>query len=256
MWAKIPVVCEVFNVFAHLIPQAGLSRIEKGRKRQGLVPDYKLPGEAGENEVLCELKCMSASESRYPRNPRPEDGSKAVNRRADGLTAAYLTSARGVDQDYCGTPRPPPHRKGEPRPVRQVGPVESHLLTYGKVKGWVFGAWGEVSEEIHVLVQRIAKARLEVQDTLPGRRGPATTREARLAALVSWVRRQLSFLAVQQQSRLLLDRLQQLGDWAKEARSRSDCNFKCLWLCSIYCGPLSHSRKNNENNFYLRHTLK
>ena len=96
--------------------------------------------------------------------------------------------------------------------------MESHLLTYGEVKGWVFGAWGEVSEEIHVLVQRIAKARLEVQDTLPGRRGPATTREARLAALVS--RHQLSLLAVQQQSRLILDRLQQLGDGAKEARSR------------------------------------
>ena len=66
VWAGIPVVCEVFNLFASCIPQAGLSRIERGRRRQGLVPDFKLRGEEGEGDILCELKCMSASESRYP----------------------------------------------------------------------------------------------------------------------------------------------------------------------------------------------
>ena len=34
--------CEVFNMFAHLIPQEGLSRIERGCKRHGLVPDFML----------------------------------------------------------------------------------------------------------------------------------------------------------------------------------------------------------------------
>ena len=38
-WRKrydsIKVQWEVFNLFAHLIPQQGLSRIERGRKRQG-----------------------------------------------------------------------------------------------------------------------------------------------------------------------------------------------------------------------------
>ena len=204
----------------HLIPQAGLSRIERGRRRQGLVPDFKLPGEGGGNETLCELKCMSASVSHYPRSPRPADGIRAVDRRADGLTANYLSSAKGVDWDYCGTPRPPKVRRGDPRPLRQIGPVESHLLTYGRVRGWVFGAWGEASEEVHSLVQKVAKSRLELQDQQPGRRGPAKSREARLAGLVSWVRRQLSYLAVQQQSRLLLDKLQQLGDGAREAVRR------------------------------------
>jgi hypothetical protein len=56
LWAGIPVVCEVFNLFASSIPQAGLSRIEQGRKIQGLVPDYKLQGEQGAEEMLCELK--------------------------------------------------------------------------------------------------------------------------------------------------------------------------------------------------------
>ena len=103
----------------------------------------------------------------------------------------------------------------------QIGPVESNLWTYGRQKGWVFGAWGEASEGIHSLVQKVAKARLELQDQQPGCRGPAKSREARLAALVSWVRHQLSYLAVQQQSRLLLDKLQHLGDGAKEAVRRS-----------------------------------
>ena len=47
LWAQIPVVCEVFNLFSSCIPQAGLSRLERGRKRQGLVLDFKLPGERG-----------------------------------------------------------------------------------------------------------------------------------------------------------------------------------------------------------------
>ena len=69
----------------------------------------------------------------------------------------------------------------------------------------------------------------EQRDPYPGPEGslgqascPASTWEARLATLVSWVRRQLFFLAVRQQSRLLSDCLQQLGDGAKEARSRRD----------------------------------
>ena len=32
-WAGIPSTCEVFNLFADCIPQDGLSRIERGRRR-------------------------------------------------------------------------------------------------------------------------------------------------------------------------------------------------------------------------------
>ena len=80
----------------------------------------------------------------------------------------------------------------------------------------MFGLWGEASLEIH----RLAKARVDILDQQPGRRGPAKTREAQHASLVSWIRRQLSFVAVQQQQRLLLGRLELLGDGAKEAAGR------------------------------------
>ena len=116
-------MCEVFNLFASCIPQAELSRIERGQRRQGLVPDFKVRGEEGEGDIL---------------------------------------------------------------------------------------------------VQRLAKARLAVAPTQAGRHGPSRSREAELASLVGYLRRSLSFTAVQQQARLLLDRLQLLGDGASEAARRRD----------------------------------
>ena len=34
--------CKVFNLFAREIPQQGLARIDKGRARQTMVPDFKI----------------------------------------------------------------------------------------------------------------------------------------------------------------------------------------------------------------------
>ena len=74
---------------------------------------------------------------------------------------------------------------------------------------------------------KINKVRLDVVDQQPGRRGPPRSREAQLASLVGYVRRQLSFTAVQQQARLLLDRLQLLGEGATEAARRRE------WAASL-----------------------
>ena len=52
--AGVRAECEVFNAFADAIPQQGLTRLERGRRRQGLVPDFKLEGERGGEEILCE----------------------------------------------------------------------------------------------------------------------------------------------------------------------------------------------------------
>ena len=122
----------------------------------------------------------------------------------------------------CGTARPPRVPRGAPQPVRQIGPVETKLLSFGRVHGWVFGAYGEVSEDVHLLVQRIANSRLDRLDTLPGRRDRRRSRAAQLSALVADVRRQLSICSVKQQARLLLDRLCLIGDGASEAGRRRD----------------------------------
>ena len=222
IWAGIPVTCEVFNLFASCIPQEGLNRLEGGRRRQGLVPDFQVPVEGGGGSALCELKCMSASSTRYPQGRRPREFKRAVDRRADLLTSEYQAKARQTDWDYCGTPRLPQVRQGEPQPVRQLGPVETKLNTFGRVNGWVFGAWGEASEDVHALFQRLAKARVERLDTLPTVRRRQVSRAALLAALVGDVRRQLSLQAVRQQARLLIDRIATVGNGAGAAAQRRD----------------------------------
>ena len=41
-WAGLPVDMEVFNLFSGSIPQEGLSRMERGRKIQSIVPDLRI----------------------------------------------------------------------------------------------------------------------------------------------------------------------------------------------------------------------
>ena len=80
--------------------------MERGRRRQALVPDFKVRGDGGEGDVLCELKFISACKTRYPRDPRPRNEVRAVERRAEGLTDTYAKSAREVDLATVAPPVP------------------------------------------------------------------------------------------------------------------------------------------------------
>ena len=147
---------------------------------------------------------------------------RAVDRRADGLTAEYMRKARNVDQQYCGTPAPPPNLPGGLQQPRVVGPVERRLQQFGQVHGWCFGAWGEASTAVHGLVQRLAEARVEVADTQPAYQQQGRSRTAEKAGLVAYVRRSLSVTVVREQSRFLLSRLRLLGDGTAEAARRRE----------------------------------
>ena len=48
-------------------------------------------------------------------------------------------------------------------PSGVVGPVESKLVSMGKIKGLVVGAFGEASEGLHDLVDQLAESRVAVQ---------------------------------------------------------------------------------------------
>ena len=100
--------------------------------------------------------------------------------------------------------------------------MERRLASFGRVRGWVFGAWGECSEEVHSMVQRLAKAKTELAGTEPGHRRLFESKAALLSSEVGFLRRRLSFTVVREQSRLLLDRVQLLGDGAREARRRRE----------------------------------
>ena len=214
-WANLEVECEVFNLFSAHIPQQGLSRIERGRKRQGLVPDFliRMPvGErAGDNQdskrVLAELKVLSSCPTRYQRNPRHTN--KAVIRRAALLQGEYSKRAREMDQVYGGVE------------VGTMGPVLSKLLSFPPLQGWVFGAWGEASPDVHSLVHVLAMARLKHQRMLDGpQRKTQISDSAELAKITGQIRRTLSLEAVRSQARCLLDRLRDLGVGAAMAARR------------------------------------
>ena len=211
-WAGIEVDLEVFNIFSGLIPQQGLSRLEQGRKRQGLVPDFRLrvPGGNGGGThelVLAELKVISCCPTRYQQNPRATN--KAVDRRASTLPNEYRQHARRIDREYGGVQ------------ADAVGPVEAKLLSFPPLRRWVFGAWGEASEDVHCLVKDLATSRARHQQQLEGRwRRNHRSDEAEVAVLTGQVRRLLSVEGVRCQARCLLDRLRGLGDGAAAAARR------------------------------------
>ena len=81
LWSSMRSTCEVFGLFSHLIPQEGLNRLERGRDRQGMVPDFMLKvtnPAGGQVDRLAELKVINCCLSRYP----PGRRDKAVGRRA------------------------------------------------------------------------------------------------------------------------------------------------------------------------------
>ena len=94
-----------------------------------------------------------------------------MDRHADGLTAEYTKKAREVDHTYGDVPRPPPGPPGAPQLPRVVGRVERQLQSFGEVRGWCFGVWGEASQECHAWVQKIATASVEAAYMQPGRQG-------------------------------------------------------------------------------------
>ena len=136
----------VFNLFAGSIPQEGLSRMERGRKVQSIVPDMRIsiPEEGNFVPRLHELKIISSSKTRYTPHRQGQEATRAVDKRASELNGEYIKKARTTDQLYCGTA------------PGTTGPVESKLARLGNVKGIVVGAFGEGSEDLHSLIHHLA----------------------------------------------------------------------------------------------------
>jgi hypothetical protein len=222
----MPVKCEVFGLFSQDIPQAGLTRMERGRKRQGIIPDFLLPGGGGDRDaVLADLKFITGIERRYPRNPGPrQEPKKAVDRRASLVNTEYTKHASKIDVQYCGIPR------AGRREAQILGPVGQRLAGYGEVEGWCFGIWGEASQKVHNLVHKIVESRLQVLGQQPGRQGRVRGLAEQQAHLVGSVRRQISLLAVRANARLLISRLTcHIGPGVVEASKRRQYAVATEW---------------------------
>ena len=194
IWARLPVTVEVWGLFAHLIPAEALNRMERGRKRQAIVPDFRfeLPNPAGgTKQQLAELKMISCCSSWYPAGGRQ----RGTDKRAGGLQNEYKNKARKVDHEVLGVME------------EHKGPIQRRLEEYGDLIGLCFGAWGEGSEQVHQLVQTLAESRLKFQGLQLGRPGS----DQELGVLVGQVRRRLSLVAIQAQIECLLSKLHQVG---------------------------------------------
>ena len=161
VWAGLRAECEVFNLFSDQIPvevQDSAEVLERGKKRQGLLPDFKLevPSPTGETTAtLAELKLIGAVRSRYPGGSRI----KAVDRRAGLLAGEYRRKVANIDHQVLHVPED------------QVSPLQRRLEGFGDLMGLVVGAFGEGSEDLHSLVQIMAESRLQVQGFARGREG-------------------------------------------------------------------------------------
>ena len=225
-WSSMPSTCEVFGVFSHLIPQEGLNRLERGRERQGMVPDFMLgvtSPTGGKENRLAELKVLNCCLSRYP----PGNRAKAVDRRANLLQGEYRRKARNADRIYGG------HNSDN------IGPVERKLLQFGDVIGIVVGAFGEGSEDLHDLIQQLAESRARSMGLRRGRESS----EAELGIIVGQIRRALSTTFVRAQAQCLLMRMNCLGQgyskaaqrrqWAVKEEERTKWERQAQWISRI-----------------------
>ena len=190
---RVPVSCEVFGCFSHCIPQQGLARIEHGRQRQSMIPDFKfdLPTPQGKMASLAELKTIAFCQTYH----HPGAAKRGVELRADALPGEYLRKAREADRAYCGTG------------VGDQGPVERRLRSFPPLVKLVVGPNAECSEDLHDLLNTMAESKTKHQCRTRGE----IESEWKVASNLTYLRRQLSVCAVRAVADSLLARLQQAG---------------------------------------------
>ena len=115
------------------------------------------------------------------------------------LHEEYLKKARTIDREYVGV------QPGV------VGPVETKLLSFERVQGLVFGAWGEGSEPVHQLIDKLADSRVSVAGPQKSKKGLERSPEGERAVVVGMLRRKLSIAAVRAQCSSLHGRLATMG---------------------------------------------
>ena len=171
------------------------------RDRQGLIPDILItfPSEHGDSSrQLAEIKTLSAGQTWYQSNQ------KTVDQRAKGLPKLYRDKAHKIDTKYLNTGQD------------QVGPLEHHLNSFGDLLCLVAGQYGEVSQDFHDLLSKLATSKVEYISRTEGRNLSASER----GLLLHQMRRRLSVTIIRAQSSCLLSRLGHYSPGAKEAAKR------------------------------------
>ena len=232
---------EAYGLFAAVIPQGARQRLDEltPRTRHGLVPDFlmrlTLP-EVPAEDYLLELKVAHLSKTWYgpSLNLNLPAGAaarlRAVKRRAEQVPRSYVAKAQKADQTYCGTP------------PGTVGPIEAKLRSYRHVIPLVFGAYGEASEGVQLLLSHLS----ECGAVRHWRRMKAKNATSAKGALVWLLRRRWGMTVLRENARLTLERLQYVGDSstrkderaaAAMAKSHTRCKARADALEFSVLGP-------------------
>ena len=207
--SSIRAECEVYGEFSDLIPveAVGEEQLQRGRGRQGLLPDFKmdLPSPTGEHETkLAELKMISAVDSWYPRSGFSARRSRGVERRAARLPGEYRRPLAKLDQKYHGTT------------VGQVGPLQRRLDGFGRLQGLVVGSFQECSKDLHALLEALTDSKLRARGLARGREGSEWER----GSILHDFRRELSQAAAKATSACLIGKVRKLGEGHRQAAQR------------------------------------
>ena len=202
--------CEVYGLFRDLIPVEALrdeEGLQRGRGRQGLLPDFQMemPSSTGEPDLrLAELKMIGAVKTWYPRSGALARRKRGVERRSVPLPGEYSKPLARLDHLYHGTA------------VGQVGPLERRLQGFGPLQCLVMGTFQEGSKDLHSLLEALADSKLRAKGLARGREG--TERERSI--IISNFRRELSVVGAKANSSCLLGRVARVGEGHRLAAKR------------------------------------
>ena len=213
--AGVPADCEVFGLFADLLPaalQQEGGELQWGRARQGKVPDFRflLPTPDGPRTSLAELKVISAGKTWFPAGVE----GKGTDKRANKLASEYEGALHDLDVRFHGATR---RVRGQPHPP--PGPLGARLRAMGGLEQGqlVAGPWGDLSSDLHLLLRLFAEQRCAAMGRARGWEGDP---DGLLGKVMGEVRRSMSVTVVRAQASCLLERLSQLLPGARAAAQR------------------------------------
>ena len=195
------------GLFAHLMHQRERFLGIPYRKRQSMVPDFMLIPEPPQRQLsdVKRIYCGDTRSNLYC-GAAQEERSGAVNRRAAKVHTDCHVQMRKADRKYNGV---------DPQDDNP-GPLQAALEAYGRVQGWVLGAFGEASRDLHTLVKLIG----DLGASRGWREMGARTVVEASAVLHQRARRHIGIEAVRSHARLKLDRLAWVTGGAAAAGTR------------------------------------
>ena len=203
--AGIPGCREPKTLFTHILPQPVLER----KAHCGIIPDARLrvpelapplaggprPARYCNPDYLFDVKTISAAGPCYRSAPAASmANARPVDVRAMQVAGEYETSAKRLDHQH--------HSSDD-------GPVLATLRGYPPVRGFVVGAYGEASADVHALL-KLAAANLKRAETAFKEMGSRTPIEAE-ATLILSLRRHWGLTFVREYARLRLARVCYVG---------------------------------------------